>query len=226
MTAPPSKLAVPLAPLLPHMELDAAGRQLLDGAADAATGVERLQGAGRMTEAARIVAYALPKREAVWWACMCARAAPDATPTPEDRAALDAAETWVRMPDERARRAAMTAAEKAGFNSAEAWAAVGAFWSGGSMAPEGQMVVPPPDHLTATAVTGAVMLAAVRHTPDKRQERLERFVASACDIAGGGAGRLQPEEPPAPPPAAPSPAPAQRKMIPPSPPPAPRPRMP
>lgn len=193
MTAAPSKLAVPLAPLLPHMELDAAGRQLLDGAADAATGVERLQDAGRMTEAVRVVAYALPKREAVWWACMCARAAPDAKPTPEDRAALDAAETWVRSPDEKARRAAMKAAEQAGFNSAEAWAAVGAFWSGGSMAPEGQPSVPPADHLTGSAIAGAVLLSAVRVAPERQQERFARFLGSARDIAGGGAGRLEQE---------------------------------
>ena len=195
MNAPASKLAVPLAPLLPHMELDASGQQLLDGAADAATGLERLQGAGRMVEAARIAAYALPKREAVWWACMCARATPDAKATGEDRAALDAAETWVRMPDEKARRAAMTAAEKAGFNSAESWAAVGAFWSGGSMAPDGQPVVPPADHLTGSAIAGAVLLSAVRITPERQKERLARFLGSARDIATGGAGRLEQEVP-------------------------------
>jgi hypothetical protein len=33
------------------------------------------------------------------------------------------------------------------------------------------------------------MLAAVRHAPDKQKDRLERFVVSARDIAGGGAGR-------------------------------------
>lgn len=193
MTAPTSKLAVPLAPLMPHMELDAAGQKLLDDAQDAATGVERLQGAGRMIEAARIVAYALPKREAVWWACMCARATPDAKGTPDDQAALDAAESWVRMPDEKARRAAMAAAEKAKFGSAEAWAAIGAFWSGGSLAPEGQPEVPPAEHLTGSAIAGAVLLAAVRIRPEKQVERLARYIESARSIATGGAGRLDRE---------------------------------
>ena len=225
MTQLPPKLAAPLAPLLPRLELDADGEKAIAGADTAAAGVERLVAAGRHQDAMKLLAHALPKREAVWWACMCARAVPDAGLPAPDAAAIEAAEAWVRRPDEPARRAASVAADKTKFATPESWTAMGAFWSGGSMAPEGQMVVPPPDHLTATAVTGAVMLAAVRHTPDKRQERLERFVASARDIAGGGAGRLQPEEPPAPPPAAPSPAPAQRKMIPPSPPPAPRPRM-
>lgn len=193
MSATASKLAVPLAPLLPRMELDAEGHKLLDGVADAAAGIERLQGAGRMTDAARIAAHALPKREAVWWACMCARATPAPEGTPEDVAALDAAEAWVRRPEEAARRAAMTAAERAKFASAEAWAAVAVFWSGGSLAPEGQPVVPPADHLTGGAIAGAVLLSAVRLAPEKQPERLARYLESARSIATGGAGRMDPE---------------------------------
>ena len=188
MNTQPSKLAVPLAPLLPRMELDADGLKLLDGAADAALGVTRLQDAGRLTDAARVAANALPKREAVWWACMCARAVPDPKQTPEDIAALDAAEAWVRRPDEKSRRAAMAAAEAAKFRSTEAWAAVGAFWSGGSLAPEGLAEVPPAEHLTGGAITGAVLLAAVRHLPERQEERFARFLGAARDIAQGGTG--------------------------------------
>lgn len=198
MTQIPPKLAVPLAPLLPRLELDGDGQAAIAGADSAGAGVERLLAADRRQDAVKLIAHALPKREAVWWACMCARAVPDAALPPPDGEAITAAEAWVRRPDEPARRAAAVAAEKTKFATPEAWAAMGAFWSGGSMAPEGQMAVPPPDHLTATAVTGAVMLAAVRHTTDRLNARLDRFVVSARDIAGGGAGRLQPEEPPPP----------------------------
>lgn len=215
MNQVPAKLAGPLAPLVPRLELDGDGEQAVAGADSVAVAVDRLVAAGRHQDAVKLLAHALPKREAVWWACMCARAIPvDALPAP-DAAAIEAAESWVRRPDEPARRAASVAAEKTKFATPESWAAMGAFWSGGSMAPEGQVVVPPPDHLTATAVTGAVMLAATRHTPEKRQARLERFIASARDIAGGGAGRLQPEEAPPPsPPEPPPPGPAPRKSPP------------
>ncbi|MEO3473455.1 hypothetical protein AAFN86_16435 [Roseomonas sp. CAU 1739] len=227
MTEVPAKLAGPLAPLVPRLELDPDGEKAIAGADSAAAGVDRLVAAGRHQDAVKLLAHALPKREAVWWACMCARGVPGAALPAEDAAAVDAAEGWVRRPDEPARRKAAAAAEKTKFATPESWAAMGAFWSGGSMAPEGQMAVPPADHLTATAVTGAVMLAATRHAPEKAQDRLERFIVSARDIAGGGAGRLPPEEaPPAPPPAAAPPGPIQRKVIPPPPPPAPRPRMP
>lgn len=219
MTQIPPKLAVPLEPLLPRLELDGDGLAAIAGADSAALAVERLVAAGRLPDAMKVCAHALPRREAVWWGCMCARAVPDAALPAADAAALEAAEAWVRRPDEASRRAAAAAADRTGFSTPEAWVAKAAFWSGGSMAGEGQPIVPPPEHLTGTAVAGAVMLASVRHTPVRQKERLEKFLASARDIAGGGAGRLQPEDPPPPPPApqaaappltAPRPAPVPR----------------
>ena len=189
-----SKLAVAMPPLLPRLELDADCATLVEGAATAEAAIARLEAAGRLIEACRVVAHALPKREAVWWACMCARGAPpDAARKPEDLAALCAAEAWVRRPEEALRRTALGAAEAAKFRSTEAWAAVGAFWSGGSMAPEGQPAVPPPEHLTGVAVSGAVVLAAVRAEVNTHAKRLGRFLASARDIGLGGAGRVAPE---------------------------------
>lgn len=196
MNAPINKLSVALDPLLPRLELDATGAALLAGVPDAAQGVERLVRAGCWPEAMRLIAHALPKREAVWWGCMCARAMPSADNLPADAEAVQAAEAWVRRPEDAPRRAAMAAAQKGGFRSPEAWAAVGAFWSGGSMAPEGAPVVPPGEHLTGVAVVGAVLLAALRHSPEKAPERYARFLASAQDIAAGGAGRLEVEPPP------------------------------
>jgi len=195
VNAPLPKLASPLAPLLPRLELDAHAAGLLASVQTAAEGVLRLEGAGLYAEAARLSAHALPKREAVWWACMCAAAVPDAALPPEDAAARLAAEAWVRKPaDESLRRAAWDAAQLTAFSTPEAWAAVGAFWSGGSMSPEGQPVVPPAEHLTGVAVSGAVVMAAVRGLPQRAPERLARFLVAARDIAAGGAGRIAPEE--------------------------------
>jgi len=187
------KLAVPLPPLIPRLELDSGAAELVAGKPDAASGIAALAEAGRFPEAVRLVAHALPKREAVWWACMCARAVPDPAVPEADMKALAAAEAWVRRPDEANRRAAMAAAQATRMQTAEAWAAVGAFWSGGSMAPEGQPVVPPGEHLTGVAISGAVVLAAVRRRPERAEARFARFLDSARDIAAGGAGRIEPE---------------------------------
>jgi hypothetical protein len=99
----------------------------------------------------------------------------------------------VRRQTDEVRRAAMAEAEKTGFNSPEAWAAVAAFWSGDSMAPPEAPKVPPQPHFPGLAVAGSVALAAVRGKAVKREVRLRRFLVSARDIANGGAGPLDAE---------------------------------
>jgi len=190
-TAPsPSKLDGKVAELAAHISPPPEAEVVLAGAADMRDAVERLAAAGFVLEAARLAAHALPKREAVWWGCMCARhTAPD--PAPPALAELcAAAETWVRKQSDESRRAAFEMAQALGLDTPEAWAAVGAFWAGDSMVPLGLPKVPPAPHLTGTAIAGAVNLAAVRADPLKRDARLARFLDSMRDIAAGGAGRL------------------------------------
>lgn len=155
--------------------------------------VSALAQAGFGIEATRVLAHALPKREAVWWACMCAThtAPPDLVET--DRKVRELAETWVRQQSPEAARAAMDEAKRTGFQSPEAWAGVAAFWSGDSLAPPDAPTVPPPPHLTGVAVAGAIALASVRADASRQPQRLAMFLQSAQDIAAGGPGRLPPE---------------------------------
>src|SRR5258708_13465060 len=52
----------------------------------------------KLDEAVAFCAYLLPRREAVWWACTCARAS--LGEIPQDRGAcLLAADRWVYQPD-------------------------------------------------------------------------------------------------------------------------------
>lgn len=151
-----------------------------------------LLAAKNLTQAVQFLAFALPAREAVWWACQCARAELR-EPIPQPlQDALAAAESWVRKPTEEHRRAAMSLAQATDLKSPAAWAAVAAFWSGGSLAPENSPEVPAPPHLLGSAVAGAVMLAAVKTEPQLADQKRARFLASAVDIANGGTGRLAP----------------------------------
>jgi hypothetical protein len=189
---PRLKLDRPLGEVLPHAELPPETEPVLAGCATAAEAMERLAAADFKAEAVKIAAHALPKREAVWWACMCARhTAPADDPALAELCA--AAETWVRKQTGEDSYAAFRLAEARGFDTPEAWAAVGAFWSGDSMAPPEAPKVPPAPHLAGLAVAGAVNLSSVRGDPLRRDERLTRFLDSARDIARGGAGRLPPE---------------------------------
>ncbi|MGH7153961.1 MAG: DUF6931 family protein [Acetobacteraceae bacterium] len=157
--------------------------------------LDALEAAGLLLQAARLVAHALPKREAVWWACMCAQhTAPADLPAP-DRQARETAEAWVRDPSDKLARQALAEAQAGGCTSPEAWAGVAAAWSGESLAPAGQAIVPPSPHLTGTAVIGSVQLASVRGDPLRQPQRLKHFLESARSIAAGGPGRLPPEEP-------------------------------
>ncbi|MFT9165103.1 MULTISPECIES: DUF6931 family protein [Acetobacteraceae] len=149
-----------------------------------------LVASGRTADAARLLAYALPRREAVWWACMCARHSAPATLPDATEAARSLAENWVRQPDEDTGRQAMEAARRAGLQSPESWAAVATFWSGMSITASGVLPVPPAPHLAGTAVASAVALASIRGNASRRDARLTAFLRSAQDIATGGAGRL------------------------------------
>jgi hypothetical protein len=161
---------------------------------NATAAIRQLEEAGFVIEAARMMAHALPKRESVWWACMCARHTTVPNLPEADAASILGAETWVRQQTDGARRQAFEHAQRANFGTPEAWTAVAAFWSGDSMSPVGQPKTPPAAHLTGAAVIGAVTLSAVRAVPARRDERLRRFLASGRDIAAGGAGRLPAED--------------------------------
>jgi hypothetical protein len=186
---------VELASALSHAALPPEAQVPLQGCTDIADALARLEAAGFATEAIRVLAHALPKREAVWWACMCAVNTAPAELAEPDRLAREAAELWVRQQKDEQRRAAFAHAETSGFQTPEAWSGVAAFWSGDSMSLVGLPAVPPAPHLTGTAVVGAVALAAVRGDVKRQPARLKRFLESGRNIAAGGPGRMGPEAP-------------------------------
>ena len=133
-------------------------------------------------DAVRFVAHALPKREAVWWAWYCARRTAGADPQGKFKAALDATEQWIAQPTEENRRAAWSAGEAAEFGTAAGCACLGAFFSGGSLAPPSCPVVPPGDFLTAKAVSGAVIFAAISSEPEKAEEKFRAFLDQGVGV--------------------------------------------
>jgi len=167
----------------------------LAGCPDVETALDLLENSGFAAEAVRLLAHALPKRERVWWACMCAAntAPPDLGET--ERMARETAETWVRQQKEEQRYNAFTHAQSTDFQSPEAWAAVSAFWSGESISLKDLPAVPPPPHASGAAAAGGVALAAVRGDIARYPARLKRFLESGRNIAAGGPGRMPPEEP-------------------------------
>ena len=176
--------AEPLVDVLGRVKLDDEARSAIGGAGTLRAVIDTLAGRGLTADALKVLAAALPPQAGVRWACRCVR---EAGPVSEsDEAALVAAEQWAADPTENNRRAAQAVAEKLEFSTAAAWAAVAAFWSGGSMAPPDVPVVPPPPDLMPQALTGAVSLAVVAHTPEKAPERQQQFLK--LGLPDGAAG--------------------------------------
>jgi len=144
--------------------------------------VTALLNAELFQDAVRFVAHALPKREAVWWALLCAREAAGDAPTSDVKAALEATDLWIRHPGDEQRRAAMAAAQKAKFETAAGCAGLAAFLSGGSLSVPGQPEVPPGPFLTAKAVFGGVSIASIGTDPKTAPERYRRYVEQGLHI--------------------------------------------
>jgi hypothetical protein len=142
---------------------------------------------GENPDAALIfAALALPKRESVWWGCICLRGMGDL----DDRAreGLRLAEAWVRNPEEEERRAAGVYAESQYFEGPGAWIAFAAFTTSGSLAPAGLQAVPPSPEISGKCVAMAIMQAANHPDAFVRIANLRVAVESARDFAVGGDG--------------------------------------
>lgn len=131
-------------------------------------------------------ALALPKRESVWWGCLCIRgvgALNDVT-----REGLRLAEAWVRSPEEAERRAAGKFAEEEYFQGAGPGIAFAAFTTSGSLAPAGLQAVPPSPEISGKCVAMAVLQAAEHEDAFVRHATLLCAIESARDFATGGDG--------------------------------------
>jgi hypothetical protein len=139
-------------------------------------------------------AYLLPRREAVWWGCQCVRSL--AAPVGNEEATLQAAENWVREPEDERRLAALAVGRQSNYRLPGTWMALGAGWAGGSMPPGflagfegavppqlGDAWLPIPPDNTAKAVRTGILIAAAKVPPQERSDRLNRCVAEGARLA-------------------------------------------
>jgi hypothetical protein len=150
----------------------------------------------RHPDAVKFLAQALPKREAVWWGCLCVGLGGRELPAKE-QAALQAAARWVLQPEEANRQAALAPGKEAGRGTPAGCLALAAFESGGSLLPPGQAVVPPPEKLTGLGVSSAVLLAAARGEMAQAPQRYRLFLALGIGVALGKYPLPGAERPPA-----------------------------
>jgi hypothetical protein len=180
-----SKLRVlPIPALRVRLALPPRHQDLLSEAAQPSAFVATLQKHELTRQAITFLSYALPEREAVWWACMCVLHTAASPMEAGEHRALELAQDWVRKPTEEKRLQGSAAAREAGYSSAAAFTARAVFAS---------RLDDPSSLHAGRRVEGAVRRAADSDGSGRTQARLHRFITSALDIAKGGAGRLPPE---------------------------------
>ncbi|MBB3168804.1 DUF6931 family protein [Simiduia aestuariiviva] len=156
--------------------------------------IENLTNAGHYLDAVKLLAHALPKREAVWWACLASRKVQTPDTDQPNVDALIAAEAWAKQPTEDNRLRARLLGKKTGHKTPASWAATAAAWSTGSLAEPGEPEIATPEYMYAHAVAGSVALAAVLSEPDDPTESYRLFLRQGFNLACGGNGILTAEE--------------------------------
>jgi hypothetical protein len=160
-------------------------KPLVAAAGDCDTALSALQAASLDVDALRLVAFALPPREGVWWALTAVTHVsrmPMAKPfTPPMLSALAATEQWIANPDDAHRRAAWQAAQDAGLETAAGSAAGAAYFTGGSVAPQEITPIPPPPGIHA-ALTFVAVVAAAGADPEQFAPLTRAFVTQGVQL--------------------------------------------
>lgn len=135
-------------------------------------------------DAVSFLAYALGRREAVWWAAQGVRLMANIPVGGED-APLKAAESWVREPDDLNRREALRLGMTGNRRLATSWVALAAGWSGGNIAPGPGAVVPATPEMTPKAARTAILVALATVSARDRAARLQACVDAGLPLLQG-----------------------------------------
>ncbi|SHF77257.1 hypothetical protein SAMN04487965_2665 [Microbulbifer donghaiensis] len=182
--------ALTAAELLKHFEVSEEAEEHVVPETAPEVSIDRLMEAGLYPDAIKLLAHGLPKREAVWWACLSARDIQNPQTDEDNINALIAAESWVKKPSEEARLRCKALGEKTKHRTPASWAATAANWCHGSLAGPDEPAIEPPEHLYAHAVSGSVALAAVLSDPVNPSKQFIRYLEQGLDLARGGNGRV------------------------------------
>lgn len=168
-----SRPAVPLTNLATPSAADLAARSkpapasqsLLKPGMSSSDYIQTLEQHKQSLDAVKALAHGMPERSSVLWACQSSQKVADKL-NPQELAATSAAQAWVKNPSPTTQAAAADAASKTDFRGPGGWAAQAAAWSkspapaGTATAPVRVTSTPAAPSLTASAVSGSVLLAA------------------------------------------------------------------
>lgn len=143
---------------------------------------DRLCAAERADDAVIFLAHALPRRETIWWGCLCLWETLRPAPPPAADAALATVLGWVRQPSETRKQDVIKAGE-AVADTPLGFLASAVSFSGESISLPGLPVVPPPPYLANRLVAGAMQVAA--SGSGNARTHFGRFLRLGIDVADG-----------------------------------------
>jgi hypothetical protein len=181
MTAPTMQARGPLE-LATLAEVDEETRNGFAPGAPHRAVVQQLVTMGKFAEAVRFVAFAMPRREGVWWAWVTAKRSAGADAPPPIKAALEATERWIAQPTDANRRQAFELAQQADIGTAAGCAGAAAFFAGESIAPANVATVPPGPHDASKMIAGAVLLSVLAKEPEKAPEKFLAAIQQGLDV--------------------------------------------
>ena len=147
--------------------------------------VSLLIGQGLVRDARHVLAHALPRRRALWWACLCAWDVRESAPHDDLQGALDVVTAFVRRPSEQRRRAAEDLYRRQSPTSLAGHLTAAVFYSGGSIAPAGEASVTPPPKVMGRLVSTAVYLAAICKDVKQYVHHMREYVHLGVQIGAG-----------------------------------------
>ena len=169
-------------------DLSGAGRACLASARGPQDLIAALAALDDARDAIFALAFMLPHRQAVWWACLGVRLLPDLEKRRPDLAAVEQAEAWVQSAATADAERAGEAAEQCNLQDAPGWTAMAAYWSGPTLAPRGQQAITPLPFLPGVAARTALLLAV--HDPVfAGRIRLADLLGIGLELVNGDIGR-------------------------------------
>jgi hypothetical protein len=171
-------------------DLEPDSRDLMDSGMRPETFIEKLSAAGKWMDAVKVMAHALPRREAVWWASVCAEQMNGPGGDADEVAALKAAENWVYEPTDEYRKKAFQLAQNSRTNSLGTLTALAAACSGGNL-PLDEDTEVELDAAVFPQIVGGIVIMAATDEIERADEQFKRFLASGQDIACGGSGKIE-----------------------------------
>jgi uncharacterized protein DUF6931 len=167
---------------LAEIRLTPQGRSLVSAHLTVRQYFDRLIEHGCYADARRVLAHALPKRRALWWACLCAR---DIDQPPDAVEVIDVVAHYAGHGDEISRRKAEAFGMQFGPDHLTCCLAMAAFFSGDNVSRPDLPPVAPHPFATARLVEVVVYLTSVRKDPTTYKDHLRRYLAQGLQIALG-----------------------------------------